>query len=119
MDAPHPHRGLRGCGPLAEGNRPEVRRGGGEPADGILMPATVLIDTSHSQRMQRLHQRRPQSGHRQGQVGTHPPREAGGPEETVVPGAAGHAGHVRGRRALDQVGRSRIEVRRHRGTTDP
>jgi hypothetical protein len=61
MDAPDPGRGPLGHRPLAEGDRGQVRRGGGEPADRVPAPATVLIDTSHRQRM---HEQGPQPRHR-------------------------------------------------------
>jgi hypothetical protein len=48
---PSPRSGVQGRGPVAEGDRGQVRRSGGEPADGIPAPAAVLIDTSHRQRM--------------------------------------------------------------------
>ena len=98
-DAPHPGCGPHGRGPLAENDRGEVRHGGGEPADGIAAPATVLIDVGHRQRMQRLHQQGPQAGHRRGQVSAHPPGDAGGPEKTVVPGAFRHQRHTQPPRA--------------------
>jgi hypothetical protein len=116
MDAPHPGRGLHGHGPLTEGDRGQVRRGGGEPADGIPAPAAVLIDTSHRQRMQRLHQQGPQSGHRRGQVSAHPPGNAAGPEKAIIRGLFRHTGHIRSRRAPDKTGRGRIQIRRHRST---
>ena len=57
---------------------------------GIPAPAAVLVDTGQRQRMQRLHQQRPQARHRRGQVRAHPPGDAAGPEEAVVPGAFRH-----------------------------
>ena len=77
----------------------DVRRGGGEPAHRILTPAAVLVDPGHRERVQRLHQQRPQPGHRPGQVAADLPGHAGRPEETVVGGALRHAGHVGRRRS--------------------
>jgi hypothetical protein len=118
MNAPHPGRGPHGRGPVAEGDRGKVRRGGGQPADGIAAPATVLIDAGHHQRMQRLHQQRPQPRHRRGQVRAHPPGDAGRPEQAVVPRAFRHTRRKRIRRALDKAGRSRVQIRSHRRTPD-
>jgi hypothetical protein len=58
--------GSHGRCQVAEGKCGEVRHGDGERADRIPAPATVLIDASHRQRMQRLHQQGPQTRHRQG-----------------------------------------------------
>jgi|GEM_PF-1709805 len=111
MDAPHPGRSVQGRGPVAEGDHGEVRHGGGEPADGIPAPA-MLIGTGDRQRMQRLHQQGPQARHGRGQVSAHPPGDAGGSEKAVVPGAFRHARRKRSRRAIDQAGRGRVQIRR-------
>ncbi len=66
--------------------------------------------------MQRLHQQRPQPRNRRGQVSAHPPRDAGRPEKAIVRGVFRHTGHIRSCRALNQTGRGRIQIRRHRGT---
>jgi hypothetical protein len=90
-------RRMLGRSPLTEDDRGEERRGGGKPADGILAPATVLINTGHGQRMQCLHKQGPQPRNRRGQVPAHPPGHTGRPEKTIVRGIFRHTGHVRRR----------------------
>jgi len=117
MGAPNPRRGSHGRSAVAEGDCSEVLHGGGEPADGIPAPATVLIDTGHRQRVQRVHQQGPQGRHRRGQVSAHPPGDAGGPEKAVVPGVFRQTRRTWSRRTLDKAGRGRVQIRRVSQTT--
>ena len=102
MDPADTGRGMLGRSPLTEDDRGQERRGGREPADGIPAPATVLIDTGHRQRMQRLHQQGPQPRNRRGQVPAHPPGHTGRPEKAIICGIFRHTGHIRSRRALER-----------------
>ena len=89
-----------------------------EPAHGIPAPATVLINTGHRQRMQRLHQQGPQPRNRRGQVPAHPPGHTGRPEKAIIRGIFRHTRHIRSRRALNETGRGRMQISRHSGAPD-
>ena len=47
-------------------------------------------DAGHGQRVQRLHQQGPQAGRRRGQLGAHPPGDAGGKGRRRFPGTPTH-----------------------------